>query len=161
MDARSALVTPLKRTSDRASFTSPGCAFGGLPPHRPARLSRPGPPMAPPATKEDKERDAGLFLLVDAAENNNSAVRGTALNWIHSLQSSQWENVEYSQFLEAMIATYRSNVSAKTRTEIARMLAMNPCRRVDRFMEAARHSSVPEVRTTASKYFSPRRPART
>lgn len=122
-------------------------------------VARPGPPMAPPATTEDSEMDAGLFLLVDAAENNNPAIHGAAVNWIRSLQRRKWSNLEYSQFLEAMIETYRSNVSGETRREIARMLAMNPCSRVDRFMRAAVHSPISEVRTVALKYLALKRPA--
>ena len=115
-------------------------------------VPRPSPPMAPPATTEDQETDAGLFLLVDASENHNQAIHGAAVNWIHSLQSRGWPNLEYSGFLEALIGTYRSDVSEQTRTEIARLLALNPCRRVDRFMRAAVHSPITEVRRIAIEY---------
>jgi hypothetical protein len=131
--------------------------------HKAARsglvVPRPGSSMAPPPTTEDRETDAGLFLLVDAAENNNQDIRGTAINWIRSIQRRGWSNPEYSQFLEAMIETYRSNASGPTRTEIARLLALNPCRRVDRFMKAAVHSPDAEVRTTARKYLAPPQPS--
>lgn len=118
-------------------------------------VPRPGPGIAPPVTTEDEEMDAGLFLLVDAAENDDSDIHETAVKWIRSLQSRGWPNLEYSQFLEAVIETYRSNVSGQTRKEIARLLAVNRCRRVDRFMKAAAHSAIPEVRRIALNYLSP------
>jgi hypothetical protein len=118
-------------------------------------VPRPGPPMAPPPTREEEEIDAGLFLLVDAAESDDPDIHETAVNWIGSLQSRGWSNLEYSQFLEAMIETYQSNVSERTRTEIARLLALNPRRRVNRFMRAAVHSHVAEVRAIALKYLAP------
>jgi len=116
-------------------------------------VPRPGGLMGP----EDGDMDAGLFSLVDAAENDNPAIHGTAVNWIHSLQSQGWAKLEYSQFLEAIIATYRSNVNGQTRTEIARMLARFPCRRADRFMRAAVHSPIAEIRRIATRYLRQQR----
>jgi hypothetical protein len=118
-------------------------------------VPRPGPAMAPPPTTEEQEMDAGLFLLVDAAENDDPHIHETAVNWIRSIQNRGWSNLEYSQFLEAIIETYRSNMSGQTRREIARLLALNRCRRVDRFMRAAVHSPIAEVRSIAMKYLAP------
>ena len=118
-------------------------------------VPRPGPPMAPPPTAADEEMEAGLFLLVDTAENDDPHIHETAVNWIRSVQNRGWSNLEYSQFLEAIIETYRSNVSGQTRLEIARLLALNRCPRVDRFMRAAVHSPITEVRSIAMKYLAP------
>ena len=121
-------------------------------------VPRLGPPMAPPPTVEDEEKDSGLFLLVDATENDHTEIHETAIKWIRTQQSRGWTNMDYSQFLDAMIQTYRENPSEKTRAEIARMLAMYHCRRVDRFMRAAVHSPSTEVQTIAHEYLSPNRP---
>ena len=120
-------------------------------------VPRPGPPMAPPPTAEDEESAAGLSLLVDAAESEDLSLREAAVSWIHALQNRQWVHLEYSQFLEAVIKAYQSNVNSHTRTAIARLLAQNRCRRVDRFMRAATHSPNAEVRVIAQKYFAPYR----
>ncbi|HVN18383.1 MAG TPA: hypothetical protein VMU05_06405 [Dongiaceae bacterium] len=66
-------------------------------------VPRPGPPMAPEATAEEQETDAGLFLLVDAADSDDRAIRETARNWIRALESRNWSNLEYSPFLETIV----------------------------------------------------------
>ena len=118
-------------------------------------VPRPGPPMAPPRTIEEEEREAGLFLLVAASENGDPKIHETSVNWIRSWQNQRWSNRDYSQFLEAIIETYRANVGGRTRSEIARLLALNRCPRVDRFMRAALQSPITEVRTIARKYLAP------
>ena len=115
-------------------------------------VPRPGPPMAPPPTSAEQDADAGLFLLVDASENDDPKVRRTAVDWIHALQNRGWPNPEYSQFIESMIANYRSGASVQTQTEVARLLSRNHCPRVDRFMRAAAHSPTAEIRAIAREY---------
>jgi hypothetical protein len=118
-------------------------------------VPRPGPTMAPPATTEEQEMRAGLFLLVDAAEIDDPDIQETAVKWIRSLQSRGWPDLEYAEFLDSIIEAYRSNMSVQTRTEIARLLALHPCHRVDRFMRSAMNSPVAEVRTIARQYLRP------
>lgn len=121
---------------------------------------RPGPPMGPPPTEESDTEDAGRFLLVDAAGHENPTIRESAVAWIRALEghgwpaseNGEWPYFEYSPFLEALIKTYQSDADAETKTEIARMLAMYPCVRVNRFMRAAVHSPSVSVRTIARKY---------
>ena len=98
--------------------------------------------------------DSGLFLLVNTSENDDAEIHETATRWIRTQQSRGWTNMEYSQFLDAIIETYRENVGGKTRVEIARLVAMYHCRRVDRFMRAAVHSPSAEVRTIAREYLA-------
>jgi hypothetical protein len=123
-------------------------------------VPRPGPPMAPPPTVEDEEMDSGLFLLVDATESEDAGIHDTAIRWIRTQQSRSWTDMEYSQFLDAIIETYRENVGGKTRVEIARLLAMYHCPRVDRFMRAGVHSPSAAVRAIAREYLAPHRPGK-
>jgi len=123
-------------------------------------VPRPGPPMGPPTTEESDTEDAGRFLLVDAAGQENPIIRQSAVTWIRALENrgwpakeyGEWPYFDYSQYLEGLIKTYQVDADAETRTEIARMLAMYPCVRVGRFMKAAVRSPSGNVRAIARKY---------
>lgn len=116
---------------------------------------RPISAMAPTPTEDDDAEDAGKSLLVEAAEDENPHVQASAATWIATLKKRKWQDLKYSQFIEALIATYRSEVTENTQLEIARLLATAPCARVDRFMRAAVRAPKPEVRAIAIQYLSP------
>jgi HEAT repeat protein len=105
----------------------------------------------PPEPAEEIEQEE-VVLLTNAAEDEDPVINGTAYSWMDSLDRTDFTEVDYSNIVEALIATYQAKASPKTMAEIARLLSEVSSPRVARFMRAAVHAPNPEIQEIAVQY---------